>query len=213
MIYLVIIIPKLGLQEQTDSDLGTYAEEKITKINLEPAFAAVDPSTATVKTKNDAYKIALGKVLDGTTANTADKDTLRGQLQELLTLQANDCALISAGNMVLFLKSGYEAKDVAGSPVGELDAPENILFRNYGKNQGELVPDWTGVEHARNYTVQVYTDPANPDTSVVKEVIVNPSKATIGGLTRGANVWVRVRANGGPTGHGPWSDPANKIVP
>ena len=115
--------------------------------------------------------------------------------------------------MVLYLKSGYEAKDVQGSPVGELSAPGEIVFRNYGKNQGELVPDWEPVDKARNYTVQVFTDVNNPATTVVKEVTVNPSKATLTGLTRGTNVWVRIRANGGSTGNGPWSDPANKIVP
>jgi hypothetical protein len=213
MIILIIIIPKLGLKEQTDSNLATYATEKIEKIDLEPAFAAVSPSTITVKARNDAYKLALGKVLDGTTADTADKDLKRSVLQEQLTLQAYDCARISNGDMVLYLKSGYEAKDVQGSPVGELNAPGGIVFRDYGKNPGELVPDWEPVENAVNYTSQVFTDVANPNASVVSEVTDRPSKAKHTGLTRGTNVWVRVRANGGSTGKGPWSDPANKIVP
>jgi hypothetical protein len=189
------------------------AEEKIEKINETPALAAVVPSTADVEAKNNAYKIALGKVLDGTTSDTEDKDRLRGELGEMLTAQAADCAKIADGDMVLYLKSGYEAKDTAGTPVGELDAPENMVFRNYGKNPGELQPDWDPVEHARNYTAQVYTDFENPDTTILKEAMVNPSKATIDGLPRGSTVWVRVRANGGSKGKGPWGNSINKIVP
>jgi len=213
MFVLTMIIPKLGLQNISDGDLVTYADEKKQKIDLEPALAAVSPSTATVKTKRDLYNAALAKAEDGTTADTSDKNDQRADLAVLLTLQALDCARIANGDITLYLKSGYEAKDLQGSPVGELGATTEIVFRNYGKTQGELQPDWTPVENARNYTVQVYTDPANPDGSVVKEVMVNPSIAKIGGLARGREMWVRVRANGGAGGFGPWSDPANKMVP
>jgi hypothetical protein len=44
---------------------------------------------------------------------------------------------------------------------------------------------------------------------MVKEVTVTNSKAEINDLPRGTSVWVRIRANGGSKGVGPWSDPAN----
>jgi len=75
------------------------------------------------------------------------------------------------------------------------------------------VPDWAPVGNARGYTAQVYTDVSNPDGTMVKEATVTASKAEIDGLPRGTSVWVRVRANGGNKGTGPWSDPASKIVP
>jgi hypothetical protein len=212
-IILTIIIPNLGLHDINDGDLESFTEDKIEKIDAEAAFAAVTPSTLTVDAKKVEYSKALAKVQDGTTSDTKDKIKKRKELEELITLQASDCARIAGNDTVLFSRSGYKAKDVKGTPVGELDAPENIVFRNYGKNQGELQPDWNGVEHADNYTVQVYTDPLNPDTSVIKELTVKKSIAVIGGLTRKIDVWVRVRANGGSTGKGPWSDPATKLVP
>ncbi|MBI4946791.1 MAG: hypothetical protein HY840_10380, partial [Bacteroidetes bacterium] len=38
-------------------------------------------------------------------------------------------------------------------------------------------------------------------------------KAILTGLPSGQKIFVRVRANGGSTGHGPWSDVAEKRVP
>jgi len=138
---------------------------------------------------------------------------VRNELENMLTQQAYHCALIANGDLVIYLTSGYEAKDLQGKTTGELFPPQNILFRDYGKNSGELVPDWNKVKDARNYTTQVYADVNNPSGSILKEVTDNPSKVTIGGLTSGQKVWVRVRANGGSTGHSDWSDPATKFVP
>ncbi len=73
-------------------------------------------------------------------------------------------------------------------------------------NEGELKADWSAIEHKQNYTVRGYTDPADPEGSKVAEEIVSPSKATLQGLASGEKIYVDVRANGGSTGHGPWSD-------
>jgi hypothetical protein len=209
----MIIIPKLRLSRLTDSQLNTFAQEKYDKLNGNLAFAAVSPSAADVEAKRVDYAAALAKASDGTKADTEVKNQLRKALEEMLTLQALDCARIANGDMAVYLTSGYEAKNVQGTPVGELGTTDEIVFRNYGKNPGELQPDWAPVAHARNYTVQVFTDTNDPVASLVKEVTVNPSDAAIGGLERGRMMWVRIRANGGSNNHGPWSDPAGKIVP
>ena len=216
IILLPIIIPKLGLDDLTDSEMITYAQEKIQKLTNNPPFSAVDPTVAQIQAKLDEYVLAVGKASDGTTADTQAKNERRKELHELLTLQSFDCSRIAgtgAGNFERYATTGYAAKNTAGTPVGELSATSEILFRNYGKNNGQLVPDWAPVGNANNYTAQVYTNPANPEGSKIAEVTVNPSKAVINNLPRGTEVWVRVRANGGSTNVGPWSDPANKIVP
>jgi len=213
IILLPIIIAKLELADLTDSALITYTQEKIQKLTGNAPFAMVNPTLVMLQAKLDEYVLAVGKASDGTTADTIAKNARRKELQELLTLQAFDCSRISAGNMEKYATTGYAAKDTAGTPVGELSATTEILFRDYGKNNGQLVPDWAPVGNARTYTAQVYTDPANPEASKLAEVTVNPSKAEINNLPRGTQVWVRVRANGGSTNVGPWSDPANKIVP
>jgi len=127
------IIPKLGLAQKSDPKIITYTDEKIEKLTGNAPFAAVIPTVADVTLKKDAFETALAA------SNTSLKNQLRVDLEEMLTLQAYDCVKIASSDLTLYLTSGYEAKDTAGQPTGELDAPENILFRNYGKNSGQLI--------------------------------------------------------------------------
>ena len=209
------IIPKLGLDDLTDNKLTEYAQHKVEMINATPAFASVNPSTATVSAKKIQYADALVKADDGTVADTALKNKKRAELEELLTAQATDCARIANGNLPLYLNTGYEAKKTKGSPVGELSAVTGVeLF--YGDNSGDLKIKWNTMPKAQNFTLQIYSDINNPDTSVIKEYIIKKigrRKTTLSGLPSGKIVFARVRANGGSTGHGAWSDPAEKRVP
>ena len=104
------IIPKLGLDDLTDTRLGEYAQDKIEKINASPAFAAVVPSTAAVQTKKDDYENAVVTTDEGTKADTALKNQIRSELEQLLTDQAYHCAKIASGNLTLYLATGYEAR-------------------------------------------------------------------------------------------------------
>jgi len=207
-----VIIPKLGLHDITDAKLPEYAQDKVDKITASGVFAALVPSPAQVQAKKNQYEAALVKSDDGSKADTVAKDERRKELEAMLTLQAENCAEIANGDLEIYVKSGYEAKDVKGTPVGILGAVTGFLLA-YGDNAGELKANWKALEHADNYTLQFYSDPANPDGSVIKQEIVKKSKAITNGLPGGEIVWARVRGNGGSAGHGPWSDPAEKRVP
>lgn len=209
------IIPKLGLKQLRDDEVSPYAQDKIDKINLAPAFAAVDPSTATVNAKNQQYLAALVKADNGTTSDTALKDQRREELEELLTLQAFDCAAIANGDLPLYLSTGYDAKNTQGQPTGPLPQVTGLEL-DYGDNAGELKAKWNPIEDADNFTVWVYSDINNPDGSLVKEYIkhkIGRSATTLSGLPSDQKVYARVRANGGSTEFGPWSDLAEKRVP
>src|ERR1051325_8360730 len=114
------IIPKLGLHCITDTELIEYAQDKINKINANAAFAGVNPSTATVQTKKTQFETALAAADNGTKGATAIKDQRRDELEQLITLQAYDCAKISNGDMPLYLTTGYAARNTKGSPTGPL---------------------------------------------------------------------------------------------
>jgi len=209
------IISKLGLSHISDSALGEYAQDKIEKINAASAFAAVNPSTATVGAKKTQYENALVAADNGTKGATALKDQRRTELEELLTAQAIDCARIASGNLALYLTTGYEAKDTKGNPVGELPEVTGVEL-GYGANSGELKLKFKPVKKALNYTVWVYSDISNPDGSLVKEYIkgkIGRKQTTLNGLPSGQIVFVRVRANGGSTDFGAWSNSAEKRVP
>lgn len=209
---MAVIIPKLGLNDLHDSELPEYTQDKVDKVTASGAFAAVEPSPGDLETKKDEYEDALVKADEGTKADTEAKDNRRKELEEMLTLQAQNCAEIAAGDLALYLTTGYEAKDTEGSPVGALAAVTGFLL-DYGVNAGELKANWDVLEHADNYTLQFYSNPEDPDGSVIKQDIAKKSRATTGGLPGGDIVWARVRGNGGSLGHGPWSDPAEKRVP
>jgi len=213
-----IIIPNLGLKDIVDNAMGEFAQHKVTTINLLGAgsvFAAVIPSTATVQAKHNQYETALVASINGTPADTSAKNDRRAELEDLLTLQADNCSEIANGNLTLYLTTGYAAKDVEGSPTGPLPAVTNVLL-HYGTSAGELEISWNPMADAQNFSVNVYATALDPENSKIKDFIIGKigkTKATLAGLPTGQIVFVRVRANGGSTGNGPWSDPAEKRVP
>lgn len=200
------IVPKLELQDITDGDLEEYALDKVAKITAAGAsFPGITPTTVQVGNKANQYKNALVAADEGTKADTSTKNTRRRELEALLTLQAQNCAEIANGDIDLYLLSGYEAKDVAGSPVGELAKPD-LLTVDPTDNIGQLKIDWNTIAHADNYTVRAYTDTTDPEGSLIKAELTKPSKFAMDGLPSGTQVFVDVRANGGSEGYGPWSD-------
>ena len=114
--------------------------------------------------------------------------------------------------MTIYLTSGYDAKDTKGSPIGELGKVIGLEV-DYGNDDGELRANWKPLADTRNYTWHVFTDSENPDGTLIKMDIAQKSKATISGLPSGEKVWIRVRGNGGSTGHGEWSNAVEKRVP
>jgi len=168
-----------------------------------------------VQTKKNDYETALVKAINGTTADTALKDQRRAELEVMLTQQAQNCAVIANGDLALYLTTGYAAKDTKGTPTGPLPQVSGVEL-DYGDSTGELKAGWDRMIDALNFTVRAYSDIANPDGSVVKEYItgkIGKKQTTLSGLPSGQIIFVRVRANGGSTGQGPWSDPAEKRVP
>ena len=209
------IIPKLSFHYIKDTELDDYAKDKVTRINTVPAFAAVNPSAAQVENKTIDYVKAVVKSDDGNKADTALKKQRRMELETLLALQAQDCARIASGDLALYLKSGYDAKNTKGSPTGELPQVTQVALA-FGNNIGELKISWDAMADARNFTVQVFTNINNPDGSVIKECIkpkIGRSKTILSDLPSGKDVFVRVRANGGSRDFGPWSDVTEKRVP
>ncbi|MBI4946188.1 MAG: hypothetical protein HY840_07280 [Bacteroidetes bacterium] len=209
------IIPKLGLKFLRDAELTEYAYEKVEKINAAAGFAGIVPSAADVRAKTLQYDAALVKADNGTRADTAKKNALRTELEQMLMYQASDAARIASGDMALYLRSGYAAKNVKGSPGGELPEVRGVQL-SYGNNTGELKIKWNTLLKAQNFIVQVYADNAHPEASLIKEYFFNKigrKKTTLSDLPSGKIVFVRVRANGGSTGQGPWSDVTEKRVP
>jgi len=201
---MATIIPKLGLQTIKDAALDDYALDKAKKIASSGNFSGVSPSAAQLKAKAKQYDQALVKAMDGTRADTVRKQALRKELHQMLSAQALDCARIANGNLSIYLSSGYEAKNAGGTPVGELESITSLHVEPT-QNESELKADWNRIDKAQNYSLRAFTDLKNPEGSIIFNDIFRPSKALIEGLPSGEKVYIQVRANGGSTGHGPWS--------
>ena len=179
---------------------------KIDKITASPLFGlAVIPTPADVQIQKDIYVAALVASDDGTVSETEAKNVERVKLEELLTLQAQNVSEISAGDLVLYLTSGYEAKDTNAPPIGVLPQVLNLRVVTT-ESIGELSAVWDNVAKADNYTLRCYTDEADPAGSLVFTGVFSPSKAIINELPSGRRVFVQVAANG-TAGQGAWSDP------
>jgi hypothetical protein len=105
---------------------------------------------------------------------------------------------------------------VAKTPARTTTVPpvcENLRL-SYGTNSGEITGRCDPVDgHIRVYEGQWALDPngTNGDGWHSPETFPNSRAFKFAGLTRGKDVWVRVRARN-TVGAGPWSDPATVMV-
>jgi len=92
-------------------------------------------------------------------------------------------------------------------------ACENLRL-NYGSNSGEITGKCDPADgNIRLYEAQVALDPngTNGNGWGATETFLNSRAFKFTGLTRGKDIWVRVRARN-TVGAGPWSDPATIMV-
>lgn len=214
MAHIKKVIVVLGLKEMTIPEKIEKGRHIVTEMTGNPNFGGggtpITPSLADITTAVDELEEAHDAAQSGGTEETAIQHEKETELDRLLTGLGHYVEDVANSNPEtaesVGLSSGMDLKKDA-EPVGELD--KAVLKKvEATENIGEFKIDWDTVQHARNYGLRAYTDEADPEGSIVFRDSVSPSKATVPGLPSGEKVFVQVRANGGSTGHGPWSDAA-----
>lgn len=208
---------KLNLSRQNPAQLIASTDIVLAKMDpaapATPAIPGLTTETAALKAKRDtafdankAYEDALAGIEPLRLARNAAMDDLR-------TENTAFAAAISAkakGDPVILASSGYP---LAAEKTVSSDPPAQVvnLTLTQGDMDGVLDGAHDPAARAVSYEVQLTTvDPVNgPFTTVLQPT---GSRWVLEGLTSGQRVWVRVRGIGS-NGHGPWSDPATKIVP
>lgn len=101
--------------------------------------------------------------------------------------------------------TGFSLDVVSYSRIGALAAPTELAV-NPGPVAGEVASKWARGLATHGFLVQHATDPTNAAT-VSQPVACTKRSFTLGGLTSGANVSLRVAAinPASPTGQSPWS--------
>ena len=206
-----VILLNLGIGQLRDDKLDGYAQDKVDKISANPAFPSPGgfPELELVVEKLAEYRTALAKADDGSKANTAEKNIVRAELEDGLTVLAFKVRELVAGDIPLFLSTGFDIKS-EGQPVGLASTPSGLAAKE-GPFSGSIALNWDFQQEARSFVVQMSTDISNP-TAWTHESVVTRSEFTIVGLTSGTKYWFRVAAINA-AGQGPYSDPATKYAP
>lgn len=184
----------------------------ITAMTGNANFSAPSPTLASITTLvNDLETKFNSAQTSRVTAKqlTDSQDVSEKALDAAITLLVAYVENASGGVATKIESAAMDLRADA-APVGALPAPQNLSV-TAGDNDGELDPDWDSVRGASSYVIQRSADP--PTASSWQMIMtVNPSKATVSGLTSGTKYWFRVAAVGA-AGQGPWSDPATKVAP
>jgi len=178
-----------------------------------PPIATPNPTTAALDT---LYAAAAGtqaqiEALEGQIkALRPTRDAQVDTLAAAIELEGSTVISATGGDPGKIIAIGYELVSETHESVGPMTQVQALVV-TAGDNDGELNPSWEPVDGAKNYEVQVNTDPTKPANWVTK-LIAGQSNCVIAGLPSGARHYVRVRALGAQ-GPGPWSDEASRMVP
>ena len=159
---------------------------------------------ALTSAKNDfAGKVAA--TAEGGPASTAAKNESRAVLIDLLYQEAQYVQLTANNDLAVLLSSGFLAMNTnrASTP---LEKPATIGVRN--GSSGELVAKIPPVKNTSLYEIRAMPDGGDWLPSMYSGDSRNIS---ITGLTPGTKYTIQVRALGGSTGQGDWSDPVQHI--
>ena len=160
-----------------------------------------------------AFETALMKKASGAYADTVAFNIARHELESALNDLGNYVNTVASGDPMLVEKSGFPSYDTTTHTVDPNPpaAPENLRLRQ-GDLSGTLVARYRP-ERERSMN-ELQTNLGDPNTAADWHPagMFSGGKATLGGFTPGANVWVRVRTCGLRGVMGAWSDPAKLMV-
>ncbi len=170
-----------------------------------PPLATIGTAITTANTKIAAVNTIRAQ-LD--TAMT-DRDLAVAVVAGLVTQEGAYVQNTSGGDPLKIQSAGFEIR-AAAAPITLLQVMS--LAATCADMEGNVDIQWDPVRGAKSYEIQITLDP-NVPTSWAYKMGATKSSATIGGLTSGTKIWMRVRALGANNTTGAWSDPAAKIVP
>ncbi|MGI9086643.1 MAG: fibronectin type III domain-containing protein [Chthoniobacterales bacterium] len=192
-----------GYSDYSADDLAHLGTDVAGNLPGLPVFTAMKPTPAQITA-------AVGNL----TTATAMKGTGRAQaidaafavLAGLLGEVATNAPQVAGVTDTQLAEIGLPIAKKPQRATVPLDACQNLVLR-HGASPGEIVGRCeTAGENIRTYEGQWTLDPSGATWST-PESFANSRAFKFGGLPRGKDIWVRVRARS-TVGAGPWSDPA-----
>ena len=176
--------------------------------NINPTVGAYGALITDAETKVAASEVASAAAVAATLAKDAAIKALHDGTVELgASVQS-----LSHGDPVIIATADMAVK-AAATPVGMLGQVQNLSL-SAGDNPGQVDSHWNPITGRMMYELQKCSGDPGVEANWSHLDSCGPSKFTIAGLTSGARVWIRVRANASKKeNNGPWSQPATIIVP
>jgi hypothetical protein len=175
---------------------AAYTTPPVTLVALQAALAA--------------FTAAIATAAQGGPADTADKNSKRDDLIDLLRQLAGYVQTNCNNDLATLLSSGFDAVSTnhASSPLA---APTIKDIAN--GNSGQLVVRVGPIANAKCYEVRyaLIGSGGAPGPLQNGGLFTNSRNMPINGLTPGGNYQFQVRAVGGSTGYSDWSDPVSHM--
>lgn len=196
----------LGFSEFSDSALVEFGRRVVAGLTENPAFPTPDVPLATLQGQLTEFERALSASALGGAAATAAKNIERAKLETLLRTEAFYVQLAMKNDLTALLSSGFEP--VSGrNPSEPLGTPAVLRIENVESTR--LALRVSSVPNARAYEVRKM----NGTGGWVSAAIGTMSRRLeVDNLVPGSVYQLQVRAIGGSTGTGPWSDPVTHMA-
>jgi hypothetical protein len=193
----------------TAADLAPIAQQIHDKMTLNAATFPAPPTTmAALQTLVTTFSTKLAAKASRATADIIAFNVARHDLEVALGHLGNYVNTVANGDPVIVEKSGFPSYQT-GQPADPTPpaAPSDLRLRA-GDLSGEIVARYRPAREKSFNEVQKCTGDPAVEANWEHAAMVGGGKATIGSLTPGALIWIRVRTCGLKGVMGAWSDPA-----
>jgi hypothetical protein len=198
----------LYFAQKSDGNLAIFAAKVVEALTKEAlVFTALPVSTVDLAAQLKTYTDALRDGVKGGEMATVVKNEARAVLLDSLNKDALYVQIVANNDLSTLLSSGFEAASTNRAQAVlaqvQIDAVET-------PQTGQLKARVKRVVNAKSFEGRIKT--ANGSEFGPSISFASSRKIFFDGLTAGANYILQVRAIGGSTGRGDWSEPTTKMA-
>ena len=204
-----------GTSSLSDMALLILTDRVLVGMTDNPHFAVWPPGVPPldeVRVDRNNFQVGIIAAQNHDSLKIAERNTLRAILEKKINHLAAFVQMAAHGDADALASSGFELRRPrsSSSSAGSdepLPAPTDFSVE-HGSLSGTLTLHASRPTGARACDIEVAQgDPSVPENWHHWDVSGSWSRITLSGFTPGQVYWLRVRAIGGKTGHGLWSNP------
>ncbi|HBJ82916.1 MAG TPA: hypothetical protein DDZ88_03375 [Verrucomicrobiales bacterium] len=200
----------LGFASAADHSLEETSSSVSQKLYGNAAYATPPVTQVALDAATEAFTQAIAKAAQGGPTDTADKNSKRDDLIDLLRQLAGYVQTNCNNDLTTLLSSGFEAVSTNHASTPLLAPTIKDIVNG---NSGQLVVRVGPIANAKCYEVRYALIGAGGAPGPLQNggLFTNSRNMPINALTPGGNYQFQVRAVGGSTGYSDWSDPVSHM--